>query len=257
MLGGSVQNFCDMMNEKTKEIGLENTHFTTPHGLDAENHYSSAYDLTKLAEYLLNIEYLANIVKERSVNIKVNENTKILGTTNEMLSFYEGANGVKTGFTGNAGRCLVASATRNGRTLISVALGCGNKKQRTEDSVKLLNYGFENFEVVDICENMRKEFNISVEKGRFKNYKMVITGSEKAVVNKNETKNVTYKYNLEHKLVAPVKKGEMVGNIEIYVGDRRIRNFMICMPENIEKKGIADYLSDFIHINVKNYEIRL
>ncbi len=257
MLDGSVQNFCEMMNEKTKEIGLKNTHFTTPHGLDAENHYSSAYDLAKLAEYLLNIEYLANSVKERSVNIKVNENTKILGTTNEMLSFYEGANGVKTGFTGNAGRCLVASATRNGRTLISVALGCGNKKQRTEDSVKLLNYGFENFEVVDICENMRKEFNISVEKGRFRNYKMVITGREKAVVNKNEVKNVTYKYDLESKLVAPVKKGEKVGNIEVYVKEKRIRNFVISMPENIEKKGIADYLSDFLHINVKKYEIRL
>ena len=86
---------------------------------------------------------------------------------------------------------------------------------------------------------------------------MVITGREKAVVNKNEVKNVTYKYDLESKLVAPVKKGEKVGNIEVYVKEKRIRNFVISMPENIEKKGIADYLSDFLHINVKKYEIRL
>lgn len=98
-IGGSVENFCQMMNEKAKIMGLENTNFVTPHGLDNENHYSTAYDLVKMAEYLLDIEYLANIVKERSVTIKINENSRILGTTNEMLSIYEGADGIKTGFT--------------------------------------------------------------------------------------------------------------------------------------------------------------
>lgn len=98
-VGGSVENFGQMMNEKAKNIGLENTNFVTPHGLDNENHYSTAYDLAKMAEYLLNIEYLADIVKERNVTIKINENSRILGTTNEMLSIYEGADGIKTGFT--------------------------------------------------------------------------------------------------------------------------------------------------------------
>lgn len=77
-IGGNVENFCDMMNFKANELKLKNTHFTTPHGLDAENHYSSAYDLAKIAEYLLDIEYLANIVKEKSVNIEINENIRIL-----------------------------------------------------------------------------------------------------------------------------------------------------------------------------------
>lgn len=121
-IGGTVENFCTMMNQKAKEMGLTNTNFVTPHGLDRDNHYSTAYDLVKMSEYLLNIEFLANIVKERSVTLKVNEQSKIIGTTNEMLSFYEGADGVKTGFTGDAGRCLITSATRDGRQLISVVL---------------------------------------------------------------------------------------------------------------------------------------
>ncbi len=77
-VGGSVENFCNMMNKKAMDLGLNNTHFITPHGLDAENHYSTAYDLAKMAEYLLDIEYLSRIVKETSVNIKVNDNTRIL-----------------------------------------------------------------------------------------------------------------------------------------------------------------------------------
>ena len=257
MLGGSVQNFCDMMNEKTKEIGLENTHFTTPHGLDAENHYSSAYDLAKLAEYLLNIEYLANIVKERSVNIKVNENTKILGTTNEMLSFYDGANGVKTGFTGKAGRCLVTSATRNGRTLISVALGCGNKKQRTEDSVKLLNYGFENFEVVDLCENMRKEFYIRVEKSIATNYRIVLNGEIKTPILKENKQKITYRYDFKDSFVAPLKGNTIIGKITINLDGKTIKEIDIKLPKEITKKGVMDYLKNLMQIRMENYEIRL
>lgn len=257
MLDGSTENFCTMMNEKAKEIGLENTHFTTPHGLDSENHYSTAYDLAKLAEYLLDIEYLANIVKERSIKIKVNENIKIFGTTNEMLSFYEGANGVKTGFTGNAGRCLVTSATRNGRTLISVALGCGNKKQRTEDSVKLLNYGFENFEIVDICENMRKEFYIQVEKGKANNYRIVLNGGIVMPVLKEKKEKITYKYDIESKFQAPLSQNTIIGKIYINLEGKIIKKIDIKLPKEISKKGVIDYFKNLMQIRMENYEIHL
>ena len=114
-VGGSVEKFCEIMNSKAKEIGLKDTNFVTPHGLDKENHYSTAYDLAKMSEYLLEIDVLKNIVNQKNVAIKINNHSVTLGTTNELLSFYEGADGVKTGFTGNAGRCLITSATRNGR----------------------------------------------------------------------------------------------------------------------------------------------
>lgn len=256
-VGGNVENFCNMMNDKAKEMGLENTHFVTPHGLDKENHYSTAYDLAKLAEYLLSIEYLADIVKERSVTIKVNENNMILGTTNEMLSFYEGADGVKTGFTGEAGRCLVTSATRNGRQLISVVLGCGTKKQRTEDSIKLLNFGFENYELVDICKNMKKEFEIEVEKGKSDAYKIVLTGSIKMPILKSKVENITYKYKIYDNLQAPLENGEKIGEVYIYLDDVLLKQLSINMPKTIEKKGIWDYFKKISSLNIKNYEIHL
>ena len=256
-IGGSVENFCNMMNEKAYGMGLENTHFVTPHGLDKEEHYSSAYDLVKMAEYLLDIEYLSNIVKERLATIKVNENSRIFSTTNEMLSFYEGADGVKTGFTGDAGRCLVASATRDGRQLISVVLGCGNKKQRTEDSVKLLNYGFENYELIDICENMKKEFKVKIEKGKADNYKIILNGSIKMPILKNKKNDITYKYEIFENLRAPIKKEEVIGNICIYLDDTLIKKISINIPQSIEKKRMWDYFRKITSLKTKNYEIHL
>ena len=255
-IGGSVENFCQMMNQKAKKMGLLNTNFVTPHGLDKENHYSTAYDLVKMSEYLLNIDFLANIVKERSVTLKINDQSRIIGTTNEMLSFYEGTDGVKTGFTGDAGRCLITSATRNGRQLISVVLGCGTK-QRTSDSVKLLNFGFDNYEMVDICKNMRKEFDVNVEKGKASGYKVVLNGEIVMPVSKKDKDKITYEYDIKKDLKAPVKSGENIGKVYVLIGDEILKVININLPETIEKKDIWDYFNYFLKVNIKNYEIKL
>ena len=256
-IGENVENFCEMMNKKAKEMGLTNTNFVTPHGLDRENHYSTAYDLVKMSEYLLNIEFLADIVKEKSVTLKINNQSRIIGTTNEMLSFYEGANGVKTGFTGDAGRCLITSAKRDGRQLISVVLGCGTKKQRTEDSVKLLNFGFEKYEIIDICEKMQKEFEIKVEKGKSDVYKILLEGEILMPIEKELKDKITYKYQTKTNLKAPLFAGENIGEIEIYVSNELIKKINIKLPKSIEKKEIWDYFKNFLKIDIKKYEIRL
>lgn len=256
-IGGSVENFCEMMNQKAKEIGLLNTNFVTPHGLDRENHYSTAYDLLKMSEYLLNIKFLAGIVKEKSATLKINDQSRIIGTTNEMLSFYDGADGVKTGYTGDAGRCLISSATRDGRQLISVVLGCGNKKQRTEDSVKLLDFGFKNYKIIDICENMKKEFEIKVEKGKSKIYKIILDGEILMPIENENIEKITYDYQIKSDLKAPVLTNESIGEVRIYVSSELIKIININLPKNIEKKGIWDYFYDFFEINIKNYEIKI
>lgn len=174
-----------------------------------------------------------------------------------MLSLYDGANGVKTGYTGNAGRCLVTSATKNGRTLIAVVLGCGTKKQRTEDSIKLLNYGFENFEIVDICSNMKKEFEICVNKGKYDRYKIVLSGSYYMAVEKEKIDKISYKYEKINELNAPIPKGEYIGKISIYLEKEKIKEIIINMPQNIEKKTFFDYFQNLSKINVEKYEIRL
>lgn len=135
----NVEDFCVEMNKKAREIGASNTNFVTPHGLDNDMHYTTVRELLMFADYLLNIDYLAKIVNMRNATIKIDNYEKSLHNTNEILGIYPEANGIKTGYTSKAGRCLVASITRNGRQVISIVLGCETKKQRTSESIQLLN----------------------------------------------------------------------------------------------------------------------
>ena len=222
-IAGSVEEFSNIMNEKALEIGAKDTHFVTPHGLDKEEHYSTAYDLMLIANYLLKIPYLANIVSKKSVEIEVNGYNKTVGTTNEMLSIYDGVNGVKTGFTANAGRCIVTSVNRDSRKLISVVLGCDTKKNRTIDSVKLLNYGFESYKLYDFSKHIKQNLCISVEKSEGKLYMLSKNVTFVYPLKDDEIKDINVRYNIKANLVAPVYKGEKVATAGIYIGQNKIR----------------------------------
>ena len=239
-IGKDVDNFCLMLNEKARELGLHQTNFVTPHGLDSENHYSTAYDLAKMAEYLLNIEYLANIVNQKSANIQVDYQTRIVTTTNEMLSLYEGANGVKTGFTGKAGRCLITSCTRNGRTLIAVVLGCDTKSKRTEDSVKLLNYGFLEYELVDI-------FSIWVRKGVKNYYRIHVDASIIMPIHQSQKDKIGYEYCISRKFQAPISKGSQLGRIKVFVSGKKRKEIEVIFAKEIPQKSLSDYFLLFFN----------
>ncbi len=120
-----------MMNEKANELGLKNTHFVTPHGLDEPQHYTTAYELAKITDYALTNEKFCKIVKTKTATININGVPKQISNTNELLGALNGVDGVKTGFTNNAGRCLVTSTSRNGHQIICVVLGADTKKIRT------------------------------------------------------------------------------------------------------------------------------
>ena len=149
-LGGSIEGFAEMMNAKAKELGLKNTSFVTPHGLDDQNHYTTAYELAVLTDYALNIKEFAQIVNTKTATIYINGNSTTINNTNELLGYLNGVDGVKTGFTNNAGRCLVTSTTRNNWQIISVVLGADTKKHRTKDSIELIEYTFDNYKQVNI-----------------------------------------------------------------------------------------------------------
>lgn len=119
------------MNKKAIELELKNTHFVTPHGLDQEQHYTTAYELAKITDYALNIKKFSTIVNTKQTTIHINGNARQISNTNELLGNLNGVDGVKTGFTNNAGRCLVTSTTRNGHQIICVVLGADTKKIRT------------------------------------------------------------------------------------------------------------------------------
>lgn len=144
---GNIANFSNKMNQKAQEIGLSNTHFESPHGLDSDGHYTTAYELAILTDYALKNPTFANIVGSKNYTITINGYPQSLNNTNELLGNLNGVYGVKTGFTNGANRCLVTSCKRNDLDIICVVLGADTKKFRTKDSIKLIEYAFENFEL--------------------------------------------------------------------------------------------------------------
>lgn len=240
------------MNEKAEEIGAVDSHFANPHGLDAENHYSTAFDLMLIAKEVMKTPYLANIVSQRSIEIVINGNTRVIGTTNEVLSLYQGANGVKTGFTGNAGRCIITSAVKDDRRLISVVLGCDTKKNRTTDSVRLLDYGFNAFKSVNLGEYLRKTICINVGKSEGGLYTISKDISFYYPLKEQELENITVKYNIENNLVAPLEKGAKIASADIFLSNTKICEIEYLLPQKIDKKTWKEYFKELIFNNVDN-----
>ena len=158
-VAGSVEEFANMMNKKAKELKLKNSHFVTPHGLDEEEHYTTAYELALITDYALNIDKIAEVVKTKSYTVSINGYSKTITNTNELLGYLDGVNGVKTGFTNGAGRCLVTSVERDGFNIITVVLGADTKKFRTKDSISLIEYVYSNYELVNLEELINQKFD--------------------------------------------------------------------------------------------------
>ena len=184
---GSVEEFANLMNEKAKELDLQNTHFVTPHGLDEEEHYTTAYELAKMADYALKIEEFAKIVKTKEYTVNINGNPKNLRNTNELLGSLNGVYGVKTGFTNGANRCLVTSVKRGELDIISVVLGADTKKDRTKDSIKIIEYTFSNYQMIDMAYMLHEEFNKIVETTKFN----IVKGVNSDVKLKLSENNIT------------------------------------------------------------------
>ena len=158
-ISGSVEEFSNLMNQKAFELGLFNSSFVTPHGLDNENHYTTAYDLALLTNYALKNPDFKKIVSTKRATIFYNNSTTEISNTNELLGNLDGVYGVKTGFTFEAGRCLVSACKRDSLDIIVVVLGADTKSVRTKDSKNLINYIFENYEYINVADIINNSFN--------------------------------------------------------------------------------------------------
>ena len=158
-IAGSTENFAILMNQKAQDLKFLHTHFVTPHGLDDFNHYTSAYDLAILTDYTLNNEEFRKIVSTKQCTIYIDNVPRTIQNTNELLGNLDGVYGVKTGFTFNAGRCLVSACKRNTLDIIVVVLGADTKNIRTQDSKKIINFIFDNYEYVNINKTLENNFN--------------------------------------------------------------------------------------------------
>lgn len=245
------------MNKKAIELGLKNTHFVTPHGLDQEEHYTTAYELAKITDYALNIKKFCTIVNTKQTTIHINGNEKRLTNTNELLGYLNGVDGVKTGFTNNAGRCLVTSTSRNGHQIICVVLGADTKKIRTTDSIKLIEYAFANYKYINIKEKIEDKFeewkkenvsNIQVVKGINKLPQIILGNQEytEIPVSKNNIKDIKIEINCEKILQAPIRKNQVIGTVEVKIKDETITTVDIELKETIERKNIFNYMVQII-----------
>ena len=255
-VAGSINNFANLMNEKAKTLGLTNTHFVTPHGLDEDEHYTTAYELAILSNYAMNNEIFAKIVGTKNYTITINGYPKALTNTNELLGVLNGVYGIKTGFTNGANRCLVTCCKRGDMDIICVVLGADTKKYRTTDSIKLIEYAFHNFTYVNIEEIISNNFeiwkkenlpSITIMKGT-SNY-LDITFEEipySSIPVRNDLINNFHVYiSYESKLSAPITKGTSIGTITLELDEKTIYSSDILINTDIEHKNIFDYLYSF------------
>ena len=257
-VGGSVEGFATLMNKKAKELNLENTNFVTPHGLDNENHYTTAYELAVLTDYALNNKQFSKIVNTKKTTIYISGVPREIANTNELLGNLKGVDGVKTGYTGNAMRCLVTSCTRNGNQIITVVLGSDTKKQRTSDSIKLIEYAFANYERINIEEIVKKEFEkwkqinlkrIYINKAQTQNIVLTLKEFENKIIplKKGEEKDIEVEINCIYEHEAPVKEHTKIGNLIIKKNNKIIEKVDIECSKTVEKRNVYDYFTYFLN----------
>ena len=249
-IGGSIDGFCDMMNEKAAELGLADTHFTNPHGLYDDAHYTTAYDLAVIAAAALENDTVRETVATKKMTVTpVEGNVRVIYNHNKMLSLYEGAIGVKTGFTKKTGRCLVSAAERDGLRLVAVTL---NASDDWNDHKKLLDLGFDSFS--------REEL---IKKGEVCHMMSIIGAADSQIpLLSCETLYATLPKNIDPRRLtmvvetlnryefAPVAKGKIVGRVLYYLDGRLVADAPLALAQTAEradegKKGFFESIKDF------------
>lgn len=249
-VGGSVKGFAELMNEKAIELGLTNTHFVTPHGLDDANHYTTALELAKLTDYAMDNETFAKIVGTKSTTIYINNQSRQINNTNELLGVLNGVVGVKTGFTNNAGRCLVTETKRNNMDIITIVLGADTKKDRTKDSVNLIEYTFSKYKMYNLEEQIIEEFNkwkninekrILIIKGKTSNPKLALGAIEKATIPICDNDKIEYSINALTEIEAPVEQWNVMGTLTVKINGEILENIDIVNVNEVQKRDWKDY----------------
>ena len=252
---GSVENFAELMNKKAIELELENTHFVTPHGLDRENHYTTALELAKITDYALSIPQILKVVSTKENTVKINGNSKNISNTNELLGYLKGVNGVKTGYTSKAGRCLVTSVNRDDFNIIVVVLGADTKKIRTQDSIKLIEYTYREYELTNINELVKTEYEnwLKINKQRLYVYKgikeepEIYLSEEKYILYPlKKGENISIESTANKRFEAPLNADTEVGKIIVKKDNTIIEEIPIRTKETVERKGVLNYFVEML-----------
>lgn len=244
-ISGSEDIFVQLMNQRAKELGMTNTRFENASGMPNDNHYISAYDVALMSKELLKYERVNEWLTTYIYDMKVGKKKPSIQTmvnTNRLIKEYEGANGIKTGSTNEAGNCLAGSAKRGDLELISVIMGAETSKIRFYESKRMLDYGFANYESVAIGRKGEIISVIPVEKGKKLEAELVLEENSYVLLAKGEKDNITKKVNIPEKIDAPIKLGDEVGFLEIYLNDKKIDTIKLVSRSNIPKANFINIL---------------
>lgn len=241
LIAGSESAFVEQMNQRAAELGMADTHFVNCTGLDdskeAESHRTSAYDIALMSRQLL--KYHPDIKKYTTIWMDtVRGGTFGLSNTNKLIRFYSGATGLKTGFTSGAGYCLSATAKREGMELIAVVMGCESAQKRTADCKALLDYGFATYSVVR--PGLKAGRTVAVHLGKQNTVPVELTERREILVDKAKRTSLTAKVELAQLVPAPVEKGQQVGTISVYAGEKLLIQLPLAAAQAVAKLSFGD-----------------
>lgn len=241
-VGGSLENFVNMMNERAKGLGLTNTNFVNPHGLDAENHYSSARDMSIMARELVKHEKILEYTSIYEDYLKKPDGSSIwLVNTNRLVRFYNGVDGLKTGFTTTAGYCITTTAKKNDMRLISVVMGVETSDKRSNDTVNLLNYGFNSYQMRQVLSKEQSLGEIKINGAKKESVPIYLKNDVLEMKQINDVEQ-SYSYEIEYfDVKAPLKNGDIVGRVNVKDENERVQFVEdIIVQEDVEKANIWD-----------------
>lgn len=249
-VGGSVEGFATMMNDKARSLGCSNTNFVTPNGLDAEGHYTTARDLAVIASYAIKNDQFVKITNTSSHQFSEIKKGRGFTVTNKNRFLYmmDGAIGIKTGFTGGAGYCFVGAIKRPDRSLVSVVLGCGwppNKGLKWIDTKELMSYGIKNFVKKQIYQEVQLD-PVLVRDGQKKLEALKIEGNLTLLMREGETVHI--EYDIPKEINAPVKENEVIGHAKYYIDNQLYREIPIYTTEAVDKVNLKFCLNKVLKL---------
>lgn len=244
-IGGDIPKFCSLMQKTAIECGAYNSSFKNPHGLDEDGHFTTAYDLALITAMALENEIFKEIVTTKTTRIKGSSEGayRYLKNKNRLLNTLDGCVGVKTGYTGKAGRCLVSACERNGFKTVCVVLNCRPMFEESED---IINACFSNYQFAEVLPKYSIVRNLQVNNGRAPFVKVFTKKSFSYPLMEDEKDRLEVKYILPNSLNAPVKKDEVVGEIEIYLDNHLLFSEKIYTMDSVKKIGVWSNIQDLV-----------
>lgn len=240
-IGGTEDYFVELMNKKAVELGLKNTFFQNAHGIDEDNHFSSAYDMSIIARELLKHEKITEYTSIYEMYLRENTNRKVwLVNTNKLVRFYDYIDGLKTGYTNGAGYCITLTGMKNGMRLIAITMNEPSIDSRNKETLGLIDYGFSQYELETLLSTESVIATKDIAKSILRKVDIVPLEDIKVLNKKQENKkNVTYKIEIDE-LEAPIKKGDKVGTITLVENDITTRTINLTVKEDIKKANIFE-----------------